>query len=97
MVDKMPEPPFDVSQYLAKNIKYPEAARKKKIEGRVTVRFTVDKDGNIVNANILRSPDEMLAKEALSVVSQMPKWQPGEQNGKKVAVYFTLPIVFKLG
>jgi len=62
----------------------------------VIVRFTVNENGDIITPVILRSVDPDLDAEALRIVSSMPKWTPGEKDGKKVAVYFTLPIEFKL-
>lgn len=95
-VDQMPQAPYDISQFLAKTIHYPEKAKKKHLEGRVVLKFIVDKNGNVVDPKVLRSPDQLLSDEALRAVSLMPKWQPGEKEGKKVNVYFTLPVVFKL-
>ena len=95
-VEKMPEPPYNYSAYVYSHIKYPESARKKGIGGRVIVRFTVNENGDIITPVILRSVDPDLDAEALRIVSSMPKWTPGEKDGKKVAVYFTLPIEFKL-
>ena len=92
----MPHPPYDINTYLSTNLKYPEAARKKKIEGRVIVKFLVDENGSITNPVILRSADPDMDAEALRVVSNMPKWEPGQQNGKKSALYFNLPISFQL-
>lgn len=96
LVDKMPEAPYNLSEYLSENIQYPVEAKQKHIEGRVTVRFVIDRDGIVSYPQILRSPDTLLSTESLRVISSMPKWLPGEQNGKKVSVYFTLPIMFKL-
>jgi TonB family protein len=95
-VKTMPTTDYDLHQFLASNMKYPEEARTKGIEGRVTVRFVVDEAGNVINPSILRSPDTILSQEALRVMGLMPKWQPGVQNGKRVAVFFTLPMVFML-
>jgi len=95
-VDKMPEAPYNVSEYMAKNIVYPEAAKKKNIQGRVVIKFVVDKEGNVTSAQAVKSDNEILSKEALRVVNNMPKWAPGEKAGKPVAVYYHLPVVFKL-
>ena len=96
MVDKMPDPGYDMAQYLGNNIKYPEAARKAGKEGRVIIRFIVDERGNITEPQVVRSPDTTLTEEALRVVKAMPSWKPGMQAGKNVAVYFTQPISFRL-
>ena len=83
-------------QYLTKNLKYPASAQENGIQGRVLVQFVVNKDGSIVDPKVLRSVDPALDKEAMRVVSAMPKWQPGKQRGKTVRVKFTLPVTFRL-
>jgi len=79
-----------------KNIKYPEQAVKEGIQGRVTVRFIVEKDGSISDVKPVLSVHPLLNKEAVRVVKSMPKWTPGKQNGKPVRVRFNLPVMFKL-
>jgi protein TonB len=68
------------------------------VEGKVFIKFVIDKEGIINQVAVLRgiSDCNLLEKEALRVVRSMPKWTPGKQNGKAVNVYFTLPISFKL-
>lgn len=83
-------------KWLANNVKYPEEAYKEGIQGRVNVKFIIEKDGSITQAQIVRSPHESLSKEALRVVYKMPKWQPGRNNGTAVRTYYSLPISFKL-
>lgn len=85
-----------LTKWLGKNLKYPASAQDNGIQGRVLVQFVVNKDGSIVDPKILRSVDPALDKEALRVVSAMPKWQPGKQRGKTVRVRFTLPVTFRL-
>jgi len=94
--DKMPEPTYDIKDFLARNIHYPEYARKSGIAGRVIVKFIVDENGNVLQPVVLSSPDQSLSDETIRVMNTMPKWTPGENKGKKVAVYFVLPVVFKL-
>lgn len=97
MVAKMPEFNGDMMAYMGSNIVYPRKAIEKKVEGKVFVQFVVDKDGSVVNAVILKSPDGLLSVAALDVVNAMPKWIPGEtEDGEKVPVQFTLPVMFKL-
>ena len=100
VVEKMPEFPGGgvtaMMDYLQKNMQYPESAKKAGTQGRVTVRFVVDKDGSIKNPSVLRSVDKDMDAEALRLVKSMPKWQPGMQGGKAVAVNYTIPVVFKL-
>jgi len=95
--DIMPKAGYNLAEFIQENLKYPEEARKQQKEGRVIVKFVVDESGNIILPQILKSPDELLSNEALRVVKMMPAWTPGEQGGKKVPVYFFLPISFKLG
>ena len=85
-----------LATWLQKNIKYPSAAQDNGIQGRVLVSFVVNKDGSIVEPKILRSVDPSLDKEAIRVVSSMPRWKPGKQRGKAVRVKFNLPVVFRL-
>ncbi len=97
-VQKMPEPDYDLGEYLGKLIKYPEEAEKKKIEGKVMVKFVVGKDGKISGMEVKsKDVDPLLRDAAIKAVAQLPDWIPGEDaEGNKVAVYFTLPIIFKL-
>lgn len=83
-------------KWLSQNIIYPETAIKKDIQGRVVVKFVVEKDGSIGHAEIARSVDKDLDAEALRVVYKMPKWKPGKNSGVTVRSYFNLPITFKL-
>ncbi|MDR0845628.1 MAG: TonB family protein [Tannerella sp.] len=99
LVEKMPEFPggqVALMNWIAKAIKYPVVAQENGISGRVTCQFVVNKDGTIVDAEVVRSIDPSLDKEALRVISIMPKWTPGEQRGKPVRVKFTVPIAFRL-
>ncbi|MDD2243584.1 MAG: energy transducer TonB [Dysgonamonadaceae bacterium] len=82
--------------YLNNNIKYPVIAAENGIEGRVIVQFVVGRDGSIESAIVARGVDPSLDKEALRLVTSMPKWIPGKQGGQAVKTRFTLPILFKL-
>lgn len=82
--------------FLTKNMKYPEEAMKKNIQGSVFVQFTVKKDGSLTGIKIIRGVDPLLDNEAIRVTKQMPKWTPGRQNGKTVNVAFTMPVKFML-
>ncbi|HTN45164.1 MAG TPA: M56 family metallopeptidase [Flavipsychrobacter sp.] len=96
-VKKMPEPTTSINQILIENLVYPEEAKKNKIEGKVIVKFVVNKEGKVINPQVIQSPGEALSKEALRVTLLMPDWIPGEnEDGEKVDVYFTQPILFKL-
>ena len=99
VVEVMPQFPggqIAMLKYLMKNIKYPEQAMKEGIQGRVTVRFIVEKDGSISDVKPILSVHPLLNKEAVRVVESMPKWSPGKQNGKPVRVRFNVPVMFKL-
>ena len=99
VVEEMPQFPGGLSEamkFLAKNIKYPVAAQQAKIEGRVIVRFVVGRDGSVSNVEVVRGVSPELDAEAVRVVSLMPKWIPGKQRGKAVAVKYTMPIMFRL-
>ena len=99
VVVKMPEFPGGqeaLYSWLSKNIKYPEAAKKSKIEGKVLVNFTVLKDGKINKVSISKKINDLLDAEALRVVSSMPNWTPGETKSAAVDVEMSLPINFKL-
>ena len=98
-VEQMPQFPggeAELMKYISNNIKYPPIAAENGIEGRVVVRFVVEKNGKVSDINILRSVDPSLDKEAARVIRSMPTWIPGMQNGRNVAVYYTLPVLFKL-
>lgn len=98
-VEEMPRFNGDINEYLKKNILYPPMAKENNIEGRVLVQFIVDKDGTIEKNSISfvgRNLGWGLPEEAIRVVSNMPPWIPGKQNGKNVKVKFILPVVFML-
>lgn len=99
VAEEMPQFPGGMGKlmdYLSKNMQYPAEAQKQKIQGRVVVQMVVDAEGNVTNPRILRSENPLLDKEALRLMKEMPKWTPGKQNGKAVAVKYTLPVMFKL-
>jgi periplasmic protein TonB len=83
-------------KFLQKNIKYPASAKRMGIEGRVFVKFIVDKEGGISNMEIVKGINADLDKEAMRVIKLMPPWKPGKQNGRAVKSQFVLPVYFKL-
>ena len=98
-VEQMPEFPGgmeEMMKFLQQNIQYPASAAKNKVEGRVVLQFVVEKDGQIGEVKVARSVDPELDAEALRVVKSMPNFIPGRQDGKPVAVWYTIPISFKL-
>lgn len=82
--------------WLSSNVRYPEAAQQNNIQGKVVVKFIVEKDGSISNVDVIRSVDRDLDREALRVVNMMPKWNPGTNKGVPVRSYFTLPVNFRI-
>lgn len=83
-------------RYLRDNIKYPTIPQETGTQGRVTVQFVVNKDGSIVDVKVAKGIDPYLDKEAVRVISAMPKWKPGKQRGVPVRCKFTVPVTFKL-
>lgn len=83
-------------EFIGKNIKYPVAAQKAKIQGRVVIQFIVDKEGNIICPRVIRGADPLLDAEAIRLTTIMPKWKPGMQRGQAVNVKYTVPIMFRL-
>ena len=100
IVEKMPEFPGGqqaLFKYLSENVKYPVIAQENGIQGRVICQFVVNRDGSIVDVEVVRSGgDPSLDKEAIRVIKSMPKWKPGQQRGKPVRVKYTVPVNFKL-
>ena len=99
VVEEMPKFPGGLQEamvFIGKNIKYPVEAQQAKIEGRVIVRFVVGRDGSVSDVEVMRGVSPELDAEAVRVVSLMPKWIPGKQRGKAVAVKYTMPIMFRL-
>jgi protein TonB len=82
-------------QAIYDKIRYPIAARQAGVEGRVFVQFIVDKEGNVVDPQVLRSPHSMLSEEALRVM-HLVKFTPGRQRNQPVNVRMSLPIIFRL-
>lgn len=82
--------------YISNNLQYPEKAQKNGIQGRVVVKFIVEKDGSISNVEVNRSVDPDLDNEAIRVIKNMPKWNPAKQNGTEVRAYYDVPVAFRL-
>lgn len=99
VVEDAPEFPGGINallEYLKKNIKYPAICRDNNIQGRVIVSFVVNKDGKIVDPEVVKGVNPSLDKEALRVISTMPNWKPGYQRGKPVRVKYSVPVNFRL-
>ena len=98
-VEQMPSFPGGIGalmQYLTTNIKYPVVAEENGIQGRVVCTYIVERDGSLTNISVSRSVDPSLDKEAVRIISSMPRWIPGKHNGSLCRVKYTLPVTFRL-
>ena len=77
-------------------MRYPQNLYAGELEGTVTLQFTIDTDGSVINVKVLRSAYPELDKEAVRVVSSSPKWTPGMKNGETVRVTYTFPVIFQM-
>jgi len=84
------------SKWVNSRLVYPEIAKENGVQGRVTLQFTVEKDGSVTKVKVLRGVDPSLDKEAMRVVSMSPKWKPGKQRDRAVPVTYTFPVIFQL-
>lgn len=94
--EEMPEFKGNVFKYLSENLSYPAIPLEYGIQGRVVCQFVVNKDGSIVDIEVIKGVDKYLDAEAIRVIKSMPNWKPGKMNGKTVRVKYTLPVNFKL-
>jgi protein TonB len=83
-------------KFISDNLKYPEEALRNNLEGRVTLRFVVSADGSVKRIEVMKSVDPALDDEAVRVISLLPTWKPGKQNGKPVPVWFSVPVYFQI-
>ena len=98
-VEQMPEFPGGMEglmRYLQQNVQYPPIAVQNNVQGRVVVQFIIDETGQVGDVEVVRSVSEEVDAEAVRVIKSMPKFEPGRQNGEPVAVWYTLPIAFKM-
>lgn len=99
MVEQMPQFPggqVELMKWIGEHLKYPTIAQENGVQGRVTCQFVVGKDGKVREVTVLKTLDPYCDKEAVRVIMAMPNWIPGKQNGKAVAVKYTVPITFRL-
>lgn len=99
IVEEMPVFPGGESslmKFIYDNIKYPALASENNLEGRVVLKFVVNSDGSVTRIEIIKGIHPVLDQEAVRVVSMLPDWKPGRQNGEPVPVWFTVPVTFKL-
>lgn len=93
----MGDEPVQFTKWVFGQLKYPEEAKEKQIQGRVTLQFTIAKDGNVKDVTVAKSSgSKILDDEAVRIVSMSPQWEPGKHQGEPVDVRFTFPLVFKL-
>ena len=98
-VEQMPSfpgGPAQLMKWLAEHVQYPAGALKNGVQGRVIIAFVVERDGSFTDVNVVRSVDSLLDKEAVRVVSNMPKWIPGKHDGAPVRVKYNMPLTFRL-
>ena len=86
----------EFSKWVNSKLVYPGIAKENGVQGRVTLQFTVEKDGSVTNVKVLRGVDSSLDKEAVRVVQSSPKWKPGKQRDRAVKVTYTFPVIFQL-
>ena len=86
----------EFSKWVNSRLVYPEIAKENGVEGRVTLQFTIDKDGRLGDVKVLSAPDKTLADEAVRVVSSSPKWKPGKQRDRAVRVSYVFPVIYRL-
>lgn len=98
-IEQNPEFPGGIPKmqtFIAKNVRYPALALKKKIEGTVLVRFIIEKDGSISHPEIVKDPGGGLGEEALRVILMMPNWKPAQINGQTVRSKMNAPVRFRI-
>jgi protein TonB len=99
VVEDAPSPKGGMAEfykYVAQNIEYPKQARKMSVEGKVILQVTIDKDGSLTDIQVLKGIGAGCDEEAVKVVKESPKWNPGKQRGRPVKVKMTVPIMFRL-
>lgn len=97
VVEKLPEFPggmVEFMKWITRNLRYPQAAQRQKIQGQVKVAFIIGKDGTVSELKVVKSVNPLLDAEALRVMRMMPKWKPGEDKGKPCLTYFCIPVNF---
>jgi protein TonB len=98
-VEQMPSFPGGtqkLKEFIEENLRYPKGLEESCVQGRVIVRFIVERNGKLSNVKVVKSVHPVLDKEALRIVKLMPRWIPGRQNGITVRVKCYIPIIFRL-
>lgn len=99
VVEQLPEFPggaIALMKWLTKNLRYPQSARQRKIQGRVVTQFIVNADGSLSDLKVVESAEPSLDREALRVLRSMPSWKAGQIDQKPCRTMVCIPIVFKL-
>ena len=99
IVEEMPEFPggeLELRQFIVENVKYPEEAKQKNIQGTVYVQFVINREGNVEDVKLAKGVDSLLDEAAMDVVKSFPQWKPGKQRGQYVKVSYTVPIKFQI-
>ena len=99
VVEEMPKYPGGTEAMMAfigQHLQYPSVSIENGVQGRVVVQFVIEKDGTPTDFKVIRNVDPYLDKEAIRVLSLMPKWTPGRQRGVPVKVRYTVPVTFRL-
>ena len=96
VMPKFPGGPSAMMNFIKDNLVYPVEAQEEGKQGRVTVKFVVAETGDIEDVTVVRGINPAIDQAAIEIIKKMPKWTPGQQGGKNVAVNFNIPIVFKL-
>jgi TonB family protein len=96
VVQQRPDFPGDINAWLAENIVYPQDAKNNNVQGTVYLSFVIEKDGSVSTVKVLRGANSSLDNESVRVVSAMPKWTPGTQDGVPVRVAYLVPIHYTL-
>ncbi len=96
IVKTQPKFPGDINKYLSDSIRYPDEAKDANKQGTVYLQFVVEKDGSVSTVKVLRGVCPSLDNESIRVISAMPRWTPGMQDGHKVRVLFCVPIHYIL-
>lgn len=99
IADQLPSYPGGLDalyEYISKNLRYPESARRDRKEGHVYINFLIGSDGKVLFPYVVRGIGSGCDEEALRIVRNMPPWNPGRQNGKPILVRYNLPVRFAL-
>lgn len=95
-LERMAAPGYDLNGFLADNIKYPDSARTKGLQGKVVIEVIISETGSITAPRIVRSAYPLLDAEAMRVIKLLPPWKPAYRNGAPARIHYSIPVVFRL-